>query len=425
MIKKSFFGLVKPKLRYERIEEVPAEPVPVKASKKITLLIDHPFENTQKFLLKKGDQIKNGQKVALMENAHHYLLASKSGRIWDISPFAGVLGKKFTAVTMDIDDESAQTMDDQFKSASLMPSLEKARDLLAGLPGKPDFSVFLNGDHPVKTIVVLGADCDLLSTTRQYFVKNNIIPIKTGIDFLRKITGIHDVILIVPQHLRHVAGSSGATVKTVDSEYPSAHPHLIRQHVLSDETSGHGAGVAFFSAEAVSAIGAAFNTGKLPLEKLVSFISKNGTRRLVSVPIGTPLQDILNEFNEKLEEGDQLIVGGPLRGISVYSADYPVLPDTDTLIVQDKSQIAESEGAACVNCGDCVRVCPSAIQVNLLVRYLEAGQFQEGADHYDLFSCIECGFCSYVCESRIPIFQHIRLAKHNLERIKEAEDMNV
>ena len=425
MIKRSFFGLVKPKLHYERIDEVPAEPTPVKASKKITLLIGHPVESTQNPLLKIGDAVKNGQKIALTEKAENYLLASKSGRISNISPFVGILGKKYSAVTIDIDDESAQTMDDHFKSASQMPSLEKARDLLAGLPGKPDFTVFFNADHPVKTIVVLGADCDLLSTTRQYSVKNNIISIKTGIDFLRKITGIHDVILIVPQHLRHVAGSSGATVKTVDSEYPSAHPHLIRQHVLATETSDHGAGVAFFSAEAVSAIGAAFNTGKLPLEKLVSFISKNGTRRLVSVSIGTPLQDILSEFNEKLEEGDQLIVGGPLRGISVYAADYPVMPDTDTLIVQDKSQIAESAGAACVNCGDCVRVCPSAIQVNLLVRYLEARQFQEGADHYDLFSCIECGFCSYVCESRIPIFQHIKLAKYTLDRMQGTEENNV
>ncbi|MDO9265127.1 MAG: 4Fe-4S dicluster domain-containing protein [Desulfosalsimonadaceae bacterium] len=425
MIKRSFFGLVKPKLHYERIEEAPAEPIPVKASTKIRLHIPRPGETTQAPLLKVGDPVKNGQKIALAEKAEHYLLASKSGKISEISPFVGILGETFTAVTVDIDADTAQIVDDQFKSTSQMPSLEKARDLLAGLPGKPDFTVFFNADHPVKTMVVLGADCDLLSTTRQYFVKNNIISIKTGIDFLRKITGIHDVILIVPQHLAQVAGSSGATVKTVDSEYPSAHPHLIRQHVLSTETPDHGAGVAFFSAEAVAAIGAAFNTGKLPLDKLVSFISKDGTRRLVSVPIGTPLQDILNEFNEKLEEGDQLIVGGPLRGISVYAADYPVMPDTDTLIVQNKSRIAESEGAACVNCGDCVRVCPSAIQVNLLVRYLEVRQFQEGADQYDLFSCIECGFCSYVCESRIPIFQHIRLAKYTLERMKEAEDDNV
>lgn len=421
MIKRSFFGLAKPKLHYERIEEAPAEPIPVKASTKIRLLIPCPAE-TASLQLKVGDGVKNGQKVVLAETSEPYLLASKSGKIADISSFVGIFGEAFTAVTIDIDADSAQIMDDQFKSASQTPSLETARELLAGLPGKPDFSVFLNAAKPVKTIVVMGADSDLLSVTRQYFVKNNIISIKTGIDLLRKITGVHNIILIVPQHLAQVAGTSGATVKTVDSEYPSAHPHLIRQHVLTTDAEAANAGIAFCSAEAVSAIGAAFNTGKLPLEKLVTFVAKDGTRRLISASIGTPIQDILDECNENLEEGDQLIVGGPLTGISVYAADYPVLPDTDILIVQHHAEVPDREGAACVNCGECVRVCPSCIQINLLVRYLETRQYQEAADMYDLFSCIECGFCSYVCESRIPVFQHIRLAKHTLERMKEAEE---
>lgn len=425
MIKRSFFGLAKPKLHYERIEEAPAEPIPVKASSRIRLHIPYSAETSQTPLLKVGDVVKNGQRIALAENAGNYLLASKSGKISTVSPFVGILGETFMSVTIDVDADAAQVMDDQFKTASQTPSLEKAVDLLAGLPGKPEFSVFSSASKPVKTLVVMGADNDLLSVTRQYFVRNNIISIKTGIDLLRKITGVHNVILIVPQHLAQVAGTSGATVKTVDSEYPSAHPHLIRQHVLSTEAAGTDAGVAFFSAEAVAAIGAAFNTGKLPLEKLITFVAKDGTRRLVAAPIGTPLQDILDELNEKIEEGDQLIVGGPLTGISVYSADYPVLPDTDTLLVQPHAAVPEREDAACVNCGDCVRVCPSAIQVNLLVRYLEARQYQEAADLYDLFSCIECGFCSYVCESRIPVFQHIRLAKHTLERMKEAEENNV
>jgi electron transport complex protein RnfC len=57
----------------------------------------------------------------------------------------------------------------------------------------------------------------------------------------------------------------------------------------------------------------------------------------------------------------------------------------------------------------------------MLVRFLEAGQYEEAADNYDLFSCIECGLCSYVCVSRMPIFQYIKLAKHELARVNTAE----
>jgi len=56
----------------------------------------------------------------------------------------------------------------------------------------------------------------------------------------------------------------------------------------------------------------------------------------------------------------------------------------------------------------------------LLVRFLEAGQYEEAADQYDLYSCIECGLCSYVCVSGMPIFQYIRSAKYELDRANTA-----
>lgn len=426
MIKRSFFGFVKPKLQYEIIDEAPAEPVSIKPSKQIRLFIDQLVEKADEAFLKAGDQVMCGQKIAITDYAADYLLSSKSGQISETATFVGIMGKKITSVTIDVDNESSQTDDDGFKKVCQAPSLENARDFLAGLPGKPDFNVFFDADKPVKAIVVLGVDDDLLTTTNQYFVKNNVIAIKTGIDLLCKISGISKAILIVPQHLEQVAGSSGAIVKTVDSEYPSAQPELITQHMLSteNETSNGKSGIAFFSAEAVCAIGAAYNTGKLPLEKIVSFVSKDGNKRLISVPIGIPLQDILNEFNEKLNDGDRMIIGGPMKGDSVFSSDFPVMPDTDTIIIQDINQITERSDIACTNCGECVRVCPANIQVQQLIRYLDAGQYEEAADQYDLFSCIECGFCSYVCESRIPVFQHIKLAKHTIESMKAAEESN-
>jgi electron transport complex protein RnfC len=57
----------------------------------------------------------------------------------------------------------------------------------------------------------------------------------------------------------------------------------------------------------------------------------------------------------------------------------------------------------------------------MLVRFLEAGQYEEAADSYDLHSCIECGLCSFVCVSKIPIFQYIKLAKYELDRAKAIE----
>ncbi|MFH1292663.1 MAG: 4Fe-4S dicluster domain-containing protein, partial [Pseudomonadota bacterium] len=78
----------------------------------------------------------------------------------------------------------------------------------------------------------------------------------------------------------------------------------------------------------------------------------------------------------------------------------------------------------CINCGECVRACPARIPVNMLIRVLENGLYEEAAEEYDLLSCIECGLCSYVCTARIPIFHYIMLGKSEFARIETMEESN-
>ena len=175
-------------------------------------------------------------------------------------------------------------------------------------------------------------------------------------------------------------------------------------------------GVCFISAEAVASIGKAYTDGRIPVSKILTLVGKDGTQRLIETTIGTPIRDILDRYDLSINEEDRIILGGPMRGSAVYSLDHPVGPDTDGIVILDRTDAAYTSDYPCINCGDCVRACPARIQVHMLVRFLEAGQFEEAADNYDLLSCIECGICSFVCVSRIPIFQYIKLAKYELDR---------
>ncbi len=425
MKKRSFFGIARPKLIYGHVAETQAEPVEILPKEKITLFIEATFDAGH-LLRQAGDMVAAGERIRLFSDSDSYAVAPLGGKISRIFPFPRAMEKKETAVTTDIDASADRVANDAFRDVYDSPSLANAAAFLAGIPGKPDFRVFSGPRRKVTSIVVLGTEKDLLSITNQYIVKTAIAQVKTGIDMLRKITGIQDVILIVPPHLGEVASASDARVKTADILYPAAHPRLIRYYLSKEEktadagTKGEGR-AAFFSAEAVAALGAAYNTGQIPVSKRVSVVKKDGTVLLVSVPIGTHAVDILDAVAESVRSGDRIVFGGPMTGEAVYTVDHPVQPDTDIIMVQDAGRLIAFSDQPCINCGECIRVCPTNVPVNRLVRSLAAGAYERASEKFDLFACIECGFCTYVCPARIPIAQHIRVGKHAMRRMRQPE----
>ncbi len=423
MIKKSFIGLAKPRLMYDTLESLLPEPRNIELPEKVTLLLETAADKSSangQFSVKEGDKVKTGQKLTISGTNAIYVTSTVTGRISSVTPFSGNFGKQYTAISIEtaLDEE----MDVDFGKISEKEPFNGIKDFLLSCPGGIPPHLFLDNNGTIKTLVICGVDNDLLISTNQYMVKADMNSIKDGIDILKKAIAVEKIIFAVPRHLKHEASAVDAVTKIIAPQYPAASPRMIMKdvlgHVVPAGKTCEDMGVSFISAEAAASIGSAFKDGVIPVDKKITVIKKDGTAAFVSARIGTPLSNIFNALDIHLNEKDRIVLGGPMTGTAGYSADLPVLPDTDAVIIQDFSAIPLVSDYPCINCGECIRICPVNIPINMLVRLLEAGLYEQAEDEYDLQACIDCGLCSYVCPARIPIFQYIRLAKHELSRLQ-------
>lgn len=410
---------------YELLHQTPVGPQQITTGDQVSLRVDATYERTEELALAIGDKVTTGQKLIPVQGNGAYAISSVTGTVTAISPQSGDFGRTFTAISIQADP--TDIIDETFSSAD--PTLETLRSFLNGAPGSPDFEVFADPDKPIHTLVVCGLDLDLLVATNQFIIKSETHAVEKGIEVLKSATGVENVVIAVPRDLVQGFGHTGADkLVAVGNDYPAGHPRMILYQVFRKEVpadkSCEDLGFTFMSAEAVASVGKAFETGRLPILKTVTLIDKAGQKRMVTARMGTPIREVLKIGQVETGDRDRVIVGGPMQGAAVYSESHPVMPDTDAVMVQNQGSFSLVSDYPCINCGECVRICPTRIPVNMLVRFLEAGQYETAADEYDLHSCIDCGLCSFICVARIPIFQYIRLAKYELARLNAVEAPN-
>jgi len=406
MIKRPFFSLMKPRLYYSTIDATDKEIsiVDIPIPPKITLLLEQDHIRPSELYGYIGKRVRTGQKIKLKDT---HFISTATGDISQVSEYIGYLGRRYHAV-------SIETTEDEWEEAQT--------DIPFAVPGFKDISVLLGFDPPINHVVVMAIDKDLCITTNQVALINRKEEIKKGIEYLHKIASIGRISFAVPPSLISHVEDMGYDFYVIKPLYPNAIPKLIVKNIFGEVVppgkDTKDIGIEFISAEAVANLGS-LSEGKLILDKLITIIKKDSSSIYVKARIGTPIKNIFDVLDIDISYGDRIIIGGPMNGRTVYSLDTPVDYDTDAIFIQDKNQIIPVSDTHCINCGECIKICPVNIPVNMLVRVLENGLFEEAAKEYDLLCCVECGLCSYVCIARIPIFHYIMLGKYELSKMGE------
>ena len=289
----------------------------------------------------------------------------------------------------------------------------------------------------VDTVIANGCECEPYLTTDHRLMLEQHDNLFRGIAIALKATGAREAIIGIEDNkpgvvdaLRAKLSDSAAAgmpirVEPVKTKYPQGAEKMLIKALLRREVPSGGLPVdvhaAVFNVATLAQLADLMPRRRGLIERIVTItgpgVEKPGN---YLIPLGTPLRYIFEQVG-LTGDARQIILGGPMMGLSVASLDVPVTKGVSGILV-----LTEEETAArldkiypCIKCGQCVEACPVSLNPSLMGDMARRREYKRMEEQYHLNDCFECACCAYVCPSNIPLVQYFRVAKA-LNREKKA-----
>jgi electron transport complex protein RnfC len=286
-------------------------------------------------------------------------------------------------------------------------------------------------ERPIHTLIVNATECEPYITADDSAIRERAAEIIEGIGILSQILGHPSNIIIgiednKPEAIAalqpHVEGS-GISVVSFPTKYPSGGEKQLIYILTGQEIPSGGLpadiGMVCVNIATTYAIKRAIVEGEPLISRVTTMTGEAcGINRNYETLIGTMVSHMLEHSQFDEQRCSRLVMGGPMMGFSLTSAEVPIVKTTNCILAPSYQEIPDDEPAQpCIRCGMCAEACPVSLLPQQLFWYSQAEDY-ERLEAHNLFDCIECGACSYVCPSHIPLVQHYRHSKGEIQKAR-------
>jgi Na+-translocating ferredoxin:NAD+ oxidoreductase subunit C len=404
--------------------------------------------NLPKIRVQAGDNVLKGQLLAEAEgNVSAAVHAPTSGAILSIEEQLIPHPSGLPDVCITLQPDGAEQWIDRkpvdWRNAdrrTLVASLRESGIVgMGGAAFPTQIKLRPSGESGIKALIINGAECEPYITCDDLLMRERADQIVKGSKIAqyllgaeRCIVGIEDNKPQAAEAMRAACAKSESHIEVaiVPTLYPSGDArrliHLLTDIEVPSDKRSTDVGVQVFNVATVTAVYRYFEFGEPALSRIVTVTGNVRNPGNFDVPLGTPVEKLLQAAGGALPDTNDLIMGGPMMGFSLPGAQVPVTKATNCIIAGAPRLFPEPPPAMpCIRCARCAEACPVSLQPQELYWFAKADNFEKARD-YHLFDCIECGCCSYVCPSHIPLVQYYRYAKSEiiaLDRAKQAADL--